>query len=118
MKKPPLQKWIIERFRQHPNEWIAKERVAESAKKHLGRTGETVGRRLRIMAEASQYGANPQSPCYEEQLKALERLQGAKVEVKGQKKHCHYRYLPTTRTIQDIVVKDGVAYQVNREVSV
>lgn len=117
MKKPSLQKWLIDRFRQHPNEWIAKERIAESAKKHLNRTGETTGRRLRIMAEASQYGANPQSPCYQEQLKALERLDGAKIEVQGEK-HSHYRYVPTKKTLTTYEVRGDRAVEVIREVIV
>lgn len=118
--KLSLQARLIRYLRNNPNQWFAKATLCELARqKHNHATWEHTARRLRIMAEASKYGANPQSPTYAEQLKALELLDGSKIEVEHRgKNHSFYRYVPHTKTISTIIIEDGRAKEVYKEVTI
>jgi hypothetical protein len=83
----------------------------------MGVTGETVGRRLRVLAEVSQWGYRPtDSP---EHRTANELLAGGKVTVKQVDGHSHYTYQPAaTKTVRRVVIEDGVAREIIEEITV
>lgn len=86
-----LQARLIRYLKNNEGKKFAKGELADLARQKGGYTGETTGRRLRIMHEASTVGPNPQSPCYDEQLKALELLDGAVIQCERRNKnHCFY----------------------------
>lgn len=95
-----------------PFEKVAKGTLEDLAREHLGVTGETTGRRLRILHEAT---------CvHEAQQKSLEHAEafmlseGGKFMVEyGAKNACWYWYEPpATRQVRRVVIEGGVAKEV------
>lgn len=74
-------------------------------------TGESVGRRLRILAEVKDMSSLIASRTSPEHVRAIELLAGAVVEVDyREKNHAWYRYSPpATRQVRRVVVEEGVA---------
>jgi hypothetical protein len=95
-----LQERLMRYFKNRPGEKVAKERLAEKAKEATGATGETVGRRLRILAAAGHLTIEEceEKAEADEYLRAKELLEGGllMVEEVGPSRHAHYWYVPPT----------------------
>jgi hypothetical protein len=91
-----LQERLVRYFQNHPHQPIAKGKLCDLAREKMGVTGETVGRRLRVLAEVS----DPESPDdltkTEEHEAAVKLLNGGKVTVQHDGPHNHgfYTYTP------------------------
>lgn len=115
--KKTLQQRLFNYLKARPYEKVAKGKLADLARQNGGYTGETVGRRMRVFAEVSEYGMSFNSTP--EHHRALELLGGAKIKVEHRgKNHCFYWYEPTTKTIEHVEVVDGRAVISYKEVSV
>ncbi len=114
-----LQERLVRYLKAHPGEWYAKGELARMAHEKMGVTGESVGRRLRVLAEVNGMHPLIASRTSPEHEKALELLDGGVVEVtRREKNHCWYRYVPpATRTVREVVVEGGVAREVIKTVS-
>ncbi len=101
MKKKSLQHRLVRYLSNRPFVKVAKGQLEVLAKQKGGYTGETVGRRLRILAEVSERGVTPNTPTTREQEKAVELLDGAKIKVEHRNKnHCFYWYEPSKTKVQ------------------
>lgn len=111
MTELSLQERLVRYLSKHPNEWIAKGKLADLAREKMGVTGESVGRRCRVLAEVKDMSPLLASRTSPEHVRALELLQGATVEVEHREKnHAWYRYAPTTtRTERRVVMEGGMA---------
>lgn len=93
-----LQERLVKYFQNHPGKAIAKGKLCDLAHAAMGVTGESVGRRLRVLAEVS----DPESPedleKTEEHVSAVKLLAGGKVTVSydGPHTHAFYTYHPPT----------------------
>lgn len=116
MTELSLQERLVRYLTAHPGEWFAKGTIADLAREKMGVTGESVGRRLRVLAEVNGMTPFVASRTSPEHVRALELLQGGTVEVEHrEKRHAWYRYMPPkTRTIREIRIVDGVAKEVTR----
>jgi len=106
-----LQQRLARYLMARPHQKIAKGNLCDLARAKMGVTGESCGRRLRILAEVSQWGYRPtDSP---EHRTAHELLEGGKVEVTQIEGHSHYWYVPpATRQVRRVVVEGGVAREI------
>lgn len=111
MSHPSLQERLVRYFEKRPGEKIAKGTVADLAREKMGVTGETVGRRLRVLVEVSQWPhALSDTP---EHTRARELLAGAKLERELVNGHAHYIYRPGgEKTVRRVVVEGGVAKEI------
>lgn len=108
-----LAKYLMKR----PFEKVAKGTLEDLARQHLGVTGETCGRRLRILHEATcVHEARRKTAEHQEAFKLAE---GGKFQVENRdKNHCWYWYEPPAiKTVREVVVEGGVAREVIRTVS-
>lgn len=114
MTELSLQERLIKYLASHPNEWTAKGKLADLARAKMGVTGESVGWRLRVLAEVTGMSPLMASRTSPEHVRALELLRGATVEVEHREKnHAWYRYMqPSVRTERRVVVEGGVAREV------
>jgi hypothetical protein len=93
-----LQERLVRYFQNHPHQPIAKGTLCDLAREKMGVTGETVGRRLRVLAEVS----NPETPDdltkTDEHEQAVKLLDGGKITVTydGPHTHAYYTYTPPT----------------------
>lgn len=119
MTELSLQERLVKYFASHPSEWIAKGELADLARAKMGVTGESVGRRLRVLAEVNGMSPLLASRTSPEHVCALELLEGAMVEVQHREKnHAWYRYTPpATRQVRRMVIVDGVAREVYETIS-
>lgn len=91
--KKSLQERLSHYLIARPHQKIAKGFLADMARAKMGVTGETVGRRLRILAEVTDM--HPASAPTPEHRRAIELLAGGRVEVEHRgKQHCWYWYVP------------------------
>jgi hypothetical protein len=119
MTELSLQERLVKYFANHPGEWIAKGKLADLAREKMGVTGESVGRRLRVLAEVKGMSPLLASRTSPEHVRALELLQGGTVEVEHREKnHAWYRYNPpATRQVRRVVIEGGVAREIIETVS-
>jgi len=110
-----LQQRLVRFLQAHPGTWYAKGELARMAHEKMGVTEESVGRRLRVLAEVKGMHPNVAANTSPEHEKAIELLDGGVVDVtRREKNHCWYRYIPpATRQVRMVVVgDDGVAREV------
>ena len=114
MSQLSLQERLARYLKARPGVWIAKGTMEDLARERMGKTGESTGRRLRILAEASSMTEFVASRTSPEHVKALELLDGGMVKVEHrQKNHAWYCYEPPkTRKVRRVVVEDGMAREV------
>lgn len=114
MTELSLQERLVKYLASHPSEWIAKGKLADLAREKMGVTGESVGRRLRVLAEVTGMSPLLVARTTPEHVRALELLQGATVEVEHREKnHAWYRFVgPKRRVERRMVVEGGVAREV------
>lgn len=95
----------------HPFQKIAKGELADLARARMGVTGETVGRRLRVLHEASSMTID-ECPS-DEHIKALSLLGGGTVEVEyREKQHAWYWYEPPkTRMVRKVRIIGVTAHE-------
>jgi hypothetical protein len=105
-----LQERLVAYLKARPNQRIAKAAICDLAREKMGVTGETVGRRLRVLAEVSQWGYRPiDTP---EHRTGHELLEGGKVNVIKVDGHAHYWYEPAaTHRERRVRIVDGVAQE-------
>ena len=109
-----LQERLAIYLKDRPYQKIAKGHLCDLARANMGVTGETVGRRLRAFAEASDL---TNEECEEkgiEHVQAKELLAGGRIEVEHRdKNHCWYWYVPpATRQVRRVVLEDGRAREI------
>lgn len=111
MSHTSLQERLVRYLEKHPGEQIAKAKIADLAREKIGVTGETVGRRLRILVEVSQWPhALSDTP---EHTRARELLGGSKIARELISGHAHYTYCPGgEKTVRRVVVEGGVAKEI------
>jgi len=111
MSHTSLQERLVKYLAKNPNISIAKATIADLARDKMGVTGETVGRRLRILVEVSQWPhALTDTP---EHTRARELLAGAKIERELVNGHAHYKFCPSgNRTVRRVVLEGGVAREI------
>lgn len=111
MSHASLQERLVRYLAKNPDRQIAKATIADLAREKMGVTGETVGRRLRVLVEVSTWPHTlTDTP---EHTKARELLAGAKIERELIKGHAHYTYRPTaTKTVRRVVVENGIAKEI------
>jgi hypothetical protein len=116
-----LQKRLVQYFEKRPNEPIAKGFLCDLARAATGCTGESVGRRLRVLAEVS----DPKSPddLYktDEHEAAVKLLNGAKITptYDGPHVHAYYTYTPpSTRRVRKIRIEGDRAIEYYETISV
>lgn len=114
MTELSLQERLVKYFANHPGEWIAKGKLADKAREKMGVTGESVGRRLRVLAEVTGMSPLLAARTSPEHVRAIELLQGAVVEVEHREKnHAWYRYMGAkTRVERRMVLEGGMAREV------
>ena len=90
---------------------IAKGALADLAREKMGVTGETVGRRLRILHEAS-FMSIDECPS-DEHIKALSLLEGGVVQVEyREKQHAWYWYEPPkTKMVRKVRIIGMTAHE-------
>lgn len=115
MSHASLQARLVRYLAKNPNTRIAKATIADLAREKMGVTGETVGRRLRVLVEVSQWPhALSDTP---EHTRARELLAGAKVERELVNGHAHYTYRPGgEKMVRRVVVEGGVAREIVEKV--
>lgn len=114
--KNSLQSRLVKYLEKNPGTRIAKAKIADLAREKMGVTGETVGRRLRVLVEVSQWPhALSDTP---EHTRARELLGDAKLERELVGGHCHYIYQPSAQqTVRRVVIENGVAREIVETVS-
>jgi hypothetical protein len=114
-----LQERLVLFLRKNPGTWYAKGELARMAYDKMGVTGESVGRRLRVLAEVKDMHPNVAANTSPEHEKALQLLDGGVVEVKyGEKNHAWYRYIPpATRQVRRMEMVDGVMKEIYENVA-
>lgn len=106
-----LQERLVRYFRKHPGQRFAKSYLIDLAVAKMKVSPESVGRRLRVLAEVSEWGYRPNidSPEHETGAKLLD---GGKLEAERIGGLVHYRYQPPrTRKYKRVEVIDGIAYE-------
>lgn len=113
MSEPSCQFRLARYLKKHPFEKIAKGTLEDLARITMKTRGETVGRRLRILHEATsgKEGAERKSL---EHIEAFKLAEGGKFCVEyGDKNASWYWYEPpATRQVRRMEVVDGVAKEV------
>lgn len=106
-----VQERIARYLKNRPHEKIAKGTIADIAREKMGVTGETVGRRLRVLHEASTMTIE-ECPT-DEHIKALELLEGGTLEVEyREKQHTWYWYVPpTTKRVRKVRFIGGLVQE-------
>lgn len=119
MSQLSLQERLVAFLKKHPNQWFAKGQLADLAREKMGVTGESVGRRLRVLAEASDMHPLIAARTSPEHVRAKELQDGGHFEVKHlEKNHAWYRYVPpTSREVREVIVEGGVAREVTRVIT-
>jgi hypothetical protein len=109
-----LQERLAAYLMSRPNQKIAKGHLCDLARAKMGVTGETVGRRLRAFAEASDLTDEECEDKGIEHVQAKELMQGGQIKVEHRdKNHGWYWYEPPkTKTVRRIVIDGGVAREI------
>lgn len=109
-----LQERLARYLKNHANVWFPKADLADLARAKTGATGESIGRRLRILAEASTMTMLIAQRTSAEHVRAIELLEGGMVVVeRREKNHAHYKYIPpATRTVRRVEVVNGIAREI------
>jgi hypothetical protein len=118
MTQLSLQERLLRYLVKNNGIWIPKGEMADLAREKMGATGESVGRRLRVLAEVSDMTLFVASRTSPEHVRALELLQGGVVEVEHrERKHCWYRYVPPeTKIVKEVIFEDGRAIEFTKTV--
>lgn len=109
MSQLSTQERVAAFLKKNPGTWFAKGYIADLARAKTGASPENVGRRLRVLAEASDmhpFVAERTSP---EHVRAKELQEGGKFLVqRREKNHAWYCYQPpTTKEVREWVMVDG-----------
>lgn len=100
-----------------PGGLVSKGELEDKARATMGVTAETVGRRLRVLHEATCVnGAASKTSEHESAFKLAE---GGQFLVQyGNKNHCFYYYEPPkTKTVRRVVIEGGVAREIYETVN-
>lgn len=120
MSHTSLQERLVRYFEKRPGEKIAKAAIADLARDKMGVTGETVGRRLRVLVEASTMSAIVAERTSPEHVMARKLLAGSALMVEyREKRHSWYWLVPAggVQTRREVVVVDGVAREIIRTIN-
>lgn len=111
MEDLSVQERIARYLKNRPHQKIAKGEIADIAREKMGVTGETVGRRLRVLHEASSMTID-ECPT-DEHIKALSLLEGGIVDVEyREKQHAWYWYEPPkVRKVRKVRIVGMTAYE-------
>jgi hypothetical protein len=118
MSSTTLQQRLAAYLKQYPGERIAKGHLEDLARKHMGVTAETVGRRLRVLHEATcVIGAATKTSEHESAFKLAE---GGRflVEYRGKNHSFYYYEPPKTKTVREWKMVDGRMKEIIITVSV
>lgn len=97
---PSIQERLVRYLKNRPGVWVAKGTMEDLAREKAGVIGETVGRRLRILAEVTGWTKQLAERTSPEHVRALELLEGGVVEVEHREKnHAWYRYQPPANRV-------------------
>lgn len=108
--KPTLQQRLVQFFEKNPGVQFAKADICRKAEQAMGVTGESVGRRLRVLHEVSEWPHTLSDTP--EHTSARELLGGAKIERELINGNAHYTYTPpATKRIRRIKFEDGRAIE-------
>lgn len=117
MSSLPLQHRLATYLKKYPGQRFAKGELEDTARAKMGVTAETVGRRLRVLHEATTVEeARAKTP---EHVSAHKLAEGGRflVEYRG-KNHSFYWYEPpATKRVRKVVIEGGVAKEVYETVS-
>lgn len=115
--KPTLQARLVSYLQNNPHQRFAKDYLINLATSKMKVSAESVGRRLRVLAEVSKWGyrVNVDSPEHESGHKLLA---GGKLNAERINGYTHYTYQPpATRQVRRVVVEGGVAREVYETVN-
>jgi len=107
-----LQKRLVRYFEKHPHQRFAKSHIINVATAKMKVSPESVGRRLRVLAEVSEWGYRPNvdSPEHESGHKLLD---GGKLIAERIGGLVHYTYEPSkVKKVRRVVIEDGVAREI------
>lgn len=106
MSEPSLQYRLARYLKNRPGERVFKGFLEELAKEKTGALGDTAGRRLRVLHEATcSPGAEAKTP---EHVEAVRLAEGGKFRVEQIGKSNFYYYEPpATRQVREYVMVDG-----------
>ena len=114
--KPTLQQRLVQYFEKNPNRQLAKGDICRRAEDAMGVTGESVGRRLRVLHEVSEWPSTISDTP--EHTKARELLGGAKIRRELKDGHCFYTYEPpASKRVRRVKIVDGKAVEYWEEIS-
>jgi plasmid stabilization system protein ParE len=114
--KPTLQERLVRYLAKNPTVEFPKATLCDLAREKMGVTGESVGRRLRVLVEVSDWPHSlTDTP---EHTRARELLQGGKVRRKLVNGNAVYWYEPpASKTVRRVVIEGGVAKEIIETVS-
>ena len=111
MSHTSLQERLVRYLEKRPGERIPKATIADLAREKMGVTGESCGRRLRILVEVSDWPHTLSDTP--EHTRARELLGGSKLERELINGHAHYTYRPGgEKTVRRVVVENGIAKEI------
>jgi hypothetical protein len=118
MSTPTLQQRLATYLKKYPGEKFAKGDIETLAKVKTGVTGETVGRRLRVLHEATCMPSAASKTI--EHIQAVQLADGGKFRVThGDKNHCWYWYEPPqSKQVREVVIEGGVAREIVKTISI
>lgn len=118
MSELTLQERLARYLKARPGQRVAKGELEDKARATMGVTGETVGRRLRVLHEATcvHNGATKTG----EHISAFKLAEGGKFHVEyGDKNHAFYWYeAPATKTVRTVKIIDGMAREVYETIAI
>lgn len=110
MSKRTLQERIVSYLERNANRRIAKGDICRVAEQAMGVTGESVGRRLRVLYEVSEWPHTLNDTI--EHTKARELLGGAKIKRDLIEGHAHYTYIPPeSKRVRRVKIENGVVIE-------
>jgi hypothetical protein len=112
-----LQARLAAYLKKRPGVKVAKGELEDKARALMGVTAETVGRRLRVLHEASCVTETVGKTS--EHMAAFKLAEGGRFMVEHRaKNHAFYWYEPpASRVVREVVVDGGVAREVTRVIS-
>ena len=116
-----LQERLVRYFQKRPHQAIAKGFLCDLARDATRATGESVGRRLRVLAEVSDPETPDDLTKTDEHEQAVKLLAGGKITVTydGPHTHAYYTYTPPTeRLVRKVRIEGDRAIEYYEKVSV
>jgi hypothetical protein len=111
MAELTLQQRLAAYLKKRPNQLVAKGTLEDKARAIMGVTAETVGRRLRVLHEATCIEETTRKTP--EHVSAWKLAEGGRFEVEHIGNHSHYVYRPPRqRQVRRVVVEGGIAREI------